>query len=56
MNRKKCILPETVVHEMEIQSVLQTVSLDKVETSPSENTEDVDDSDKAKGFNINLWN
>lgn len=55
MNKKKYILPETVVHEMEIQSVLQTVSLDIVETSPSEN-EDVDDSDKAKGFNINLWN
>lgn len=55
MNKKKYILPETVVHEMEIQSVLHTVSLDKVETS-SENTEDFDDSDKAKGFNINLWN
>ena len=55
MNKKKYILPETVVHEMEIQSVLQTVSLDKVETSPSENTEDVDYSDKSKGVNINLW-
>ena len=56
MNKKRYLLPETIVHEIEIQSVLQTMSLEKVEMSTSENTEDVDYSDKSKGFNINLWN
>ena len=56
MNKKRYLLPAIVVHEIETQSVLQTMSLEKVEMSTSENTEDVDDSDKAKGFNINLWN
>ena len=55
MNKKRYLLPAIVVHEIETQSVLQTMSLEKVEKSPSENTEDVDYSDKSKGFNINLW-
>ncbi len=56
MNKKRYLLPAIVVHEIETQSVLQTMSLEKVEMSTSENTEDVDYSDKSKGFNINLWN
>ena len=55
MNKKRYLLPAIVVHEIEIQSVLQTMSLEKVEMSTSENTEDVDYSDKSKGVNINLW-
>ena len=55
MNKKRYLLPAIVVHEIETQSVLQTMSLEKVEMSTSENTEDVDYSDKSKGFNINLW-
>lgn len=56
MNKKRYLLPAIVVHEIETQSVLQTMSLEKVEMSTSENTEDVDYSDKSKGVNINLWN
>lgn len=55
MNKKRYLLPAIVVHEIETQSVLQTMSLEKVEMSTSENTEDVDYSDKSKGVNINLW-
>ena len=57
MNKKRYLLPETIVHEIEIQSVLQVVSIEKKDTPQGDPEDDaVDDSDKSKGFNINLWN
>ena len=52
MNKKRYLLPAIVVHEIEIQSVLQTGSEKEVEI---EDEEDVDESTKSKDFNINLW-
>ena len=56
MNKKRYLLPETIVHEIEIQSVLQTLSIEKEETSQGDPEENVDESEKSKDFNINLWN
>lgn len=56
MNKKRYLLPETIVHEIEIQSVLQVVSIEKDDTPQSDIEEDVDNSEKSKDFNINLWN
>ena len=53
MNKKRYLLPAIVVHEIEIQSVLQTGSEKEVEIE--DEAADVDYSDKSKGFNINLW-
>ena len=55
MNKKRYLLPETIVHEIEIQSVLQTLSIEKEETSQGDPEENVDESEKSKDFNINLW-
>lgn len=56
MNKKRYLLPETIVHEIEIQSVLQVVSIEKKDTPQGDIEEDVDNSEKSKDFNINLWN
>lgn len=56
MNKKRYLLPETIVHEIEIQSVLQTLSIDKDDKTPIVQEENVDNSEKSKDFNINLWN
>ena len=53
MNKKRYLLPETIVHEIEIQSVLQTGSEKEVEME--DEAADVDESTKSKDFNINLW-
>lgn len=56
MNKKRYLLPETIVHEIEIQSVLQVVSIEKKDTPQGDPEENVDESEKSKDFNINLWN
>ena len=53
MNKKRYLLPETIVHEIEIQSVLQMGSEKEVEIE--DEAADVDESTKSKDFNINLW-
>ena len=59
MNKKRYLLPETIVHEIEIQSVLQVVSIEKKDTpqgDPEDDADDANNSEKSKDFNINLWN
>ena len=55
MNKKRYLLPAIVVHEIEIQSVLQTGSEKEVEITYVNEAADVDESTKSKDFNINLW-
>ena len=55
MNKKRYLLPETIVHEIEIQSVLQTESIGREDEPSDELTDDVNESTKSKDFDINLW-
>ena len=51
MNKKRYLLPETIVHEIEIQSVLQTESIGREDEPSDELTDNVNESRKSKDFN-----
>ena len=53
--KKIYMTPETVIHKMEIHNVLASLSMEKDDTPEGVEEEDVNGSEKSKGFNGNLW-